>query len=124
MLPKELVHGNDHKWMKFYDKIASKYFLFFHIIIPVFTLGIEELTRRMWIELLELRKGDIVLDIATGTGKNLPYLAKKIGNEGIIYGIDISLGMLKYATRTSQKKRNIIPIRANASYLPFKNNCF
>lgn len=41
------------------------------------TFGAEGRARRRWIELLRIRRGDIVLDIATGTGKNTHYLIKK-----------------------------------------------
>jgi len=124
LLPSELIFGSDYRWMKFYNGSASHYFSLFHRIIPMFTLGTEDRARRRWVELLEIKEGDTVLDIATGTGKNIPYLIKKIGDNGTVYGIDISFGMLRYAVKLSRDKRNIILIRANASHLPFKDNCF
>ncbi len=124
LLPEELVFGSDYKWMNFYDRSASSYFKLFHRIIPVFTFGAEGRARRRWVELLELKRGDTVLDVATGTGKNISYLINKVGSEGMIYGIDISLGMLVYAAKISRKRKNIVLIRANASHLPFRDNCF
>jgi len=105
-------------------KLHQNIFKLFHRIIPVLTLGAEIRARKQWIKLLELERGDIVLDVSTGTGRNLPYLAKKVGREGIVYGVDISLGMLRYAAKISPKMRNVVLIRANASHLPFKDECF
>ena len=118
------MFGNDYKWMEFYDRSASSYFKLFHRIIPVFTLGAEGRARRRWVELLELKRGDTVLDVATGIGKNISYLINKVGNGGMVYGIDILLGMLRYAVKISQKRKNIVLIRANASHLLFRGNCF
>jgi len=124
LLPEELVFGNDRKWMEFYDRSASSYFKLFHRIIPVFTLGAEGRARKGWVDLLEIKRGDTVLDVATGTGRNIPYLINKVGSEGVVYGIDLSLGMLRYVAEVIRKKRNVILIRANASHLPFRDGCF
>jgi len=124
LLPEELVFGNDRKWMEFYDRSASSYFKLFHRIIPALTLGAEGRARRGWVDLLELKRGDAVLDVATGTGRNIPYLISKVGSEGVVYGVDISLGMLRYAAEVARKKRNVVLIRANASHLPFRDDCF
>jgi ubiquinone/menaquinone biosynthesis C-methylase UbiE len=47
---------------------------------------------------LGLSRGDAVLDIGCGTGRNFPYLQQAVGPEGRIYGVDISRGMLRKAT--------------------------
>jgi len=124
LLPEEFIYGNDLKWMKFYDKTAHNYFRLFHRVIPIFTLGAEGRARIKWIKRLRLKEGDVVLDIATGTGRNLPYLYKMVGDRGTICGIDISYSMLIYAIKIARMKKNIILIRANASHLPFKDNTF
>jgi len=76
LLPKGLVFGNDLRWTKFYDESALSYFILFHRVIPAFTLGAEGRARRRWVELLQIRRGDVVLDVATGTGKNISYQLK------------------------------------------------
>ena len=124
LLPKSLVFGNDRRWMKFYDRSALSYFILFHRVIPAFTLGAEGRARRKWVKLLQIGRGDVVLDVATGTGKNIQYLVEKVGAGGLVYGIDISMNMLRYAARVYGGLDNVILIRANASHLPFKDECF
>jgi ubiquinone/menaquinone biosynthesis C-methylase UbiE len=43
---------------------------------------------------LGLSRGDSVLEIGCGTGRNFPYLRDAVGPAGKIYGVDISTGML------------------------------
>ena len=124
MLPDSLVSGKDKQWMQWYDKNASQYYRLFHRIIPIFTLGLETRARRKWAKLLVLKRGDKVIDVATGTGKNLPILRKLIGKEGLVVGVDVSIGMLKYAGKIAKKHENIVLIRANASHLPLKDGYF
>ncbi len=64
--------------MKYYDKVAADYYRLFHIIIPALTLGAEGRIRKRWVNKLGLREGDRTLDVSTGTGRNIPYLAKKL----------------------------------------------
>lgn len=92
--------------------------------IPIFTLGLEGRARSRWIDLLELSEGDLVLDIATGIGKNISILRRRVGDEGLVVGVDISLSMLRYAAKVARKFKNVVLIRANASYLPFKDCIF
>lgn len=43
---------------------------------------------------LQLRTGDVVLDVGCGTGINFPILRDRIGPEGSIVGFELSLAML------------------------------
>jgi ubiquinone/menaquinone biosynthesis C-methylase UbiE len=47
------------------------------------------------VDFLPPEPGEIILDIACGTGTIAFYIADKIGSEGAITGVDISRGMLK-----------------------------
>ena len=71
-----------------YNSLARWYVLFEWILwLP---WGIRERTVR----LLELRRGQRVLEVGCGTGRNLRYLQAALGPEGHIYGVDLSEGML------------------------------
>lgn len=48
---------------------------------------------------LRLRPGDTVVDLGTGTGRNLPELAGCVGPAGRVVGVDLSPGMLERARR-------------------------
>jgi ubiquinone/menaquinone biosynthesis C-methylase UbiE len=74
---------------------------------------------------LELSEADIVLEVATGTGRNIPIIRKY--TKGTIFGLDLSEGMLR---RYLEKKRKygweweIELFCGNSEYLPFKANSF
>ncbi len=53
--------------------------------------------RRKAVGKMALGRGDSVLEIGCGTGRNFPYLREAVGPEGRIYGVDISPGMLRKA---------------------------
>ena len=53
--------------------------------------------RRRAVELLDLRRGDIVVDVACGTGINFQPIIESIGREGRLFGIDLSPDMLDRA---------------------------
>ena len=71
-----------------YDEGASRYDL---------TTRLLARPRRMAVEALHLRAGEIVLDVACGTGLNLPMLSRAVGSDGQVIGVDISPGMLAVA---------------------------
>jgi ubiquinone/menaquinone biosynthesis C-methylase UbiE len=50
--------------------------------------------RRKAVELLELRRGEIVVDVACGTGLNFEPIIERVGPEGRLFGIDLSPDML------------------------------
>jgi ubiquinone/menaquinone biosynthesis C-methylase UbiE len=55
--------------------------------------------RREAIQMLDLTRGDMVVDIGCGTGLNFPLLQEVIGSEGKIIGVDLSDAMLDKARR-------------------------
>lgn len=54
----------------------------------------EKKCRLAGLEALDVRSGEIVLEIGYGTGSSVVELAQKVGDGGKVYGIDISKGML------------------------------
>ncbi len=53
----------------------------------------EEMPNKL-IELLNLKEGDIVADIGVGTGYIARRISQKIGNTGVVYGVEIQQEML------------------------------
>ncbi len=56
-----------------------------------------EAARKRIIELLQLRRGDTLLDVGCGTGLSFSLIEEAIGAEGRIIGIDLSPDMLAQA---------------------------
>ncbi len=74
-----------------YDRIA-RYIPFFD---RLFFLP-RDLRRKSAVD-LGVGRGDSVLEIGCGTGRNFPYLREAVGPAGRVYGVDISPGMLRVA---------------------------
>lgn len=68
---------------RWYDALSAE---------PVYGVG-----RRRAVPALGLRRGDRVLDIGCGTGLNVPLLAPRVGDEGLVVGVDRSAEMLDVA---------------------------
>jgi ubiquinone/menaquinone biosynthesis C-methylase UbiE len=54
------------------------------------------------VEYGQVRAGQQVLDIATGTGMVALKAAERVGDEGRVVGVDISIGMLEQARRKAE----------------------
>jgi len=73
-----------------------------------------------------LSKGDRALDLCTGTGSVAIELAKQVGENGLVVGLDFSQGMLTKAKEKANRLNmdQFYLVHANASQLPFKNSSF
>jgi len=68
--------------------------------------------------------GDRVLDICTGTGSVLRHLAQRVESQGLVVGLDFSIGMLKAAKEKNSGLGNVYLVQAEASAIPFKPGVF
>ena len=77
--------------------------------------------RRRAIEALGLRAGDTVIDIACGTGLNLPLIEQVIGTAGRIVGVDLTDAMLAQAQDriATNGWSNVSLVQADASVFDF-----
>lgn len=57
-----------------------------------------ETYRRRLVDLLPLRRGDVVLDVGCGTGLCFEQVRDRVGPEGAVVGVDASRDMLAVAT--------------------------
>ncbi len=75
---------------------------------------------------VELKEGEIVLDLGCGAGLDLYFYAKSVDNKGKAYGLDISLEMLEKAKNNmeSVKINNVEFVLGPSDDLSFKDNFF
>lgn len=59
------------------------------------------------LDFIDIKPGEAVLDLGTGTGVLLPYIAQKVGEKGRITAIDYSEGML---SRAKEKFSGLVPL--------------
>ena len=73
-----------------------------------------ETYRRRLVDLLPLRRGDVVLDVGCGTGLCFEQVRSRIGAEGVIVGVDASREMLAMAARRVADRgwRNVLLVQA------------
>ncbi len=68
----------------------------------------------------EVRPGERVLDVGTGTGVLIPYLCGEVEASGQILAVDLSFQMLRQANRKPRRDTDII-VQADVHFLPFAN---
>src|SRR5262249_35169761 len=73
--------------------------------------------RKHAVDRLNLRRGDRVLEVGCGTGRNFPFLRDVVGPQGRVYGVDLSEGMLRRAGKLCHRRQwtNFVLIEADAA---------
>lgn len=79
---------------------------------------------RKLIQMTQIKKGDKILDVGTGTGVLLPFLLNIIGAEGTITAVDFSSKMLACAKAKHLDDKNIIFVAGNILQYPSTPNTF
>jgi len=122
----ETLNEKDKRWMLAYDRMSLSYDIIMSYFAPFFSVGQEPFERCTWVKRLRVVKGARVLDVSTGTGRNLPFINRQVGPQGRLVAMDISNGMLAHAKMKMDKRglKNVELQRANASLLPYKENSF
>lgn len=105
-------------WGKFpWLYAAQDYFTFF---------GKPRYIRKRAVEKLHLQKGDRMLEVACGNGRNFPFVMSAVGPEGKLVGFDYSQEMLNSAERLCRKKdwQNIRLLQGDAAQLNISEKNF
>lgn len=89
--------------------------------MPAFADEVREVAAR-----LALAPGDVVLDVACGHGNFTVELARRVGPQGLVVGLDISAAMLARAANRVRRARldNVLLVRGDALALPFAGAAF
>ena len=73
------------------------------------------------VQLMELKKGDKVLDVACGTGVVTKKIRNKVGSKGLVVGADSSVTAINIAKRWNNSEDNIHFVNMDAEKFSF--NC-
>ncbi len=113
------VHRTKTQAKKSYDKISRFY--------DIFTGVFEKKYRTMALKRLNINKGETVLELGFGTGHCLKQIAESVGENGKVYGIDISSGMLEVSRRRLEETGlldRVVLYCGDALKLPYEDNNF
>jgi demethylmenaquinone methyltransferase/2-methoxy-6-polyprenyl-1,4-benzoquinol methylase len=105
-----------------FDRIAGVY----DLMNSVMTAGLHHRWRRRAADLAQVGPGSRVLDVATGTGDLALELARRVGPDGEVVGVDFAEEMLERA-RTKVDPAAGVPVRfawGNALELDFEADSF
>lgn len=106
-----------------FDSVASRY----DIMNDLMSAGLHRIWKRYAIDQAALRPGNVVLDLAGGTGDLTRQFARKVGKEGHVVLADINAAMLEQGRRRlvdAGVAGNVSIAQVDAEKLPFADKSF
>jgi len=100
--------------MKIWNEIASRY----HKRWASISEGPFQSTSKL-VELVNVSKGDRVLDLACGTGVVTKKIREKVGDSGYVIGADASVSAIKIAKKWNGLKSNLDFVNIDAEKFSF-----
>ncbi len=109
-IPSEYKQRN----MKIWNEVAPRY----HKRWASVNKGPFQSTKKL-VNLVNINKGDSVLDVACGTGVVTNEIQMKIGKSGFVVGVDTSSAAIKIAKKWNGKKSNVNFVNTDAEKFSF-----
>jgi len=106
-----------------FDSVASRY----DIMNDLMSAGLHRLWKRYTIDQAALQPGNVVLDLAGGTGDLAREFARKVGKQGHVVLADINAAMLEQGRRRlvdAGVAGNVSIAQVDAEVLPFTDRSF
>lgn len=106
-----------------FDSVASRY----DVMNDLMSVGLHRLWKRFTIDQAAVRPGDVILDLAGGTGDLARVFTKKVGPEGLVVLADINAAMLKQGRSRlvdAGVAGNLSIAQVDAQDLPFADGTF
>lgn len=118
-----LEHEKADKVAAVFHSVANKY----DLMNDLMSAGIHRLWKRFTLELSGVRAGNLVLDIAGGTGDLAQQFARRVGPHGQVVLADINASMLNVGRDRLLNQGvfgNVHFVQADAQQLPFPEHYF
>src|SRR3990167_5076747 len=117
------IADKDQRVGDVFRSVAAKY----DVMNDFMSLGLHRLWKRFTIAKSDVRGGQRILDVASGSGDLVKLFAERVGSEGQVVATDINESMLiRGRDRLTDKGivGNVTYVQANAECLPFVDNYF
>ena len=108
------------KATKVFNSVFNKY----DIMNDLMSLGIHRLWKQRFIEWMNPKKGDSLIDMAAGTGDIANAFLRRIKNQGHVSCVDPNKLMIEKGKKKLKHLNNIQWHISSAENLPFKDNIF
>jgi demethylmenaquinone methyltransferase/2-methoxy-6-polyprenyl-1,4-benzoquinol methylase len=117
-----MPHGEPRLVAAMFGRIAPSYDLMNRLL----SMGLDGRWRRFAADQARLRPGDRALDVASGTGDLAFEMARRVGKDGRIVGLDLTHEMLVLARRKSvaRGERRVDHHEGDAMRLPYADGVF
>ncbi len=118
----ELPHGEPRLVAAMFGRIARRYDLLNHLL----SFGLDRRWRTFAADEACLRPGDRALDVCTGTGDLAFELAKRVGADGVVAGLDLTRNMLVIGLqKVRSRDASAIDLHeGDAMNLPYRDGAF
>ncbi len=116
-----------HEKAKLVDRVFTSVAEKYDLMNDLMSLGIHRLWKKIAVQHCAIKSGQIILDLAGGTGDLTAAFVKQLDSNGSIILADINADMLQAGKSKLIDHgliNNIQFMQLNAEYLPFGNNTF
>ena len=96
--------SKSHPRIDFFEKAAPYY----DILIDFITFGFYVRFLKRAVEILSPKNGEKILDLCSGTGRVASWIARAVGGEGEVIGMDIAKSMVGVAKKRYGGLENLI----------------
>ncbi|MCW8889637.1 MAG: bifunctional demethylmenaquinone methyltransferase/2-methoxy-6-polyprenyl-1,4-benzoquinol methylase UbiE [Sedimenticola sp.] len=106
-----------------FDSVATRY----DLMNDLMSFGIHRIWKRFAVELAGIRRGQKILDLASGTGDLAARFAGLVGPDGLVVMTDINAAMLnqgRIRMADDGLVGNLAYTQVNAEQIPFPDNSF
>jgi demethylmenaquinone methyltransferase / 2-methoxy-6-polyprenyl-1,4-benzoquinol methylase len=117
------LHEKTHRVADVFHSVANKY----DLMNDLMSFGLHRLWKRFTLAQAQVRAGQIILDLAGGTGDLARVFADKVGKKGHVILADINATMLEQGRERLLNAgilNNVSYVQADAEELPFPSNYF
>jgi len=114
---------NSKRKTKLVQDVFSRVAPSYDLMNDLMSLGMHRLWKKRFIEIIDIKKNEIILDVGSGSGDiAMEILKEKLTTS--LYLLDLNEDMLSEGKKRLKKKQNIKYFIGNAEKLNFKNNFF